>query len=128
MNDDGKLDFFVAGDSGNVRYYKRNADMARGAIVDIFSFGENSYPFSLHDWNGYGFFDMLILTVNNNSPATESLAIWQRMKGYGVKVELASSWSESEIKSTIASFYNNTSQKPGYVILPGDVDAVPSNR
>ncbi len=69
---------------------------------------------------------VLIITHSKYDEAAETLAQWQRMKGYDVAIESGSSWSTSNIKSTIRDKYNNSNPKLGYFILLGDHNDVPA--
>ncbi len=72
--------------------------------------------------------DILIVTVPKLAEAAESLAVWHRMKGYDVKIDSRDSWTTESIKSTTDDFYNNTTPKPGYVIILGDHEDLPATR
>ncbi len=69
--------------------------------------------------------DILILTVPAYKAAAEELAVWQRMKGYDVKIDSRNSWSVSSAETAAHNFYNNTDPKPGYLILLGDSRDIP---
>lgn len=70
--------------------------------------------------------DILIITIPEFLEAAESLASWQKMKGYNVKIE-AKSWSSSIVKSTVNDFYEQTNPKPSFLVIIGDVEQVPTN-
>ncbi len=70
--------------------------------------------------------DILILTVPKFLAAAEKLSVWQKMKGYDVKIDSRDSWDETSITDVCHSFYKNTSPKPGYIIPFGDHEDVPT--
>lgn len=70
--------------------------------------------------------DILIVTTPAFAEAADSLALWQRMKGYDVKV-LAQSWSSmASVKSAVHSFYEQTTPKPSFLVIIGDKEQVPT--
>lgn len=70
--------------------------------------------------------DILILTVPAFKAAADSLAVWQKMKGYDVKIDARESWTTTSIKEASHAFYNNTAPKPGYLIILGDHEHLPA--
>lgn len=77
--------------------------------------------------NNYGG-SSLIITHSKYQDAAEKLAEWQRMKGFEVAVESKSSWSTTNVKSTIRDKYNNSNNKLGYFILLGDNNDIPAEK
>lgn len=71
--------------------------------------------------------DVIIITTDEFKEAADSLALWQRQKGYDVKVVSNSSWSSSNVASEVEDFYNQTTPKPGYMLIIGDRDDVPTS-
>ncbi len=72
--------------------------------------------------------DEIIITTTQYAAAAESLAVWQRMEGYGVKVVSQDSWSSaSAVQTVINTFYANTTPKPGYVLIMGGINDVPAS-
>ncbi len=71
--------------------------------------------------------DVIIITKSTFEEAAESLAVWQRMKGYDVKIVSKSSWSSSNVASTVKDFYNQTTPKPAHMLIIGDKADVPSS-
>jgi hypothetical protein len=70
--------------------------------------------------------DVLIITHPDYSAAAETLATWQRMKGYDVKIQAQSVWDTTGLKQFIKTWYDNATVKPGYLVIVGDIDKVPS--
>ncbi len=70
--------------------------------------------------------DVLILTKDDYKEAAETLAEWQRMKGYDVHIETKSSWDSLTMKSTAHDFYNKATVKPGYLLLLGCFNDLPA--
>ena len=71
--------------------------------------------------------DIIIITNSTFDEAADSLALWQRQKGYDVQVVSKSSWTSSDVKSTVKDFYDATTPKPGYMLIIGDKDDVPTD-
>lgn len=64
--------------------------------------------------------DIVIFTVNAYEAAAETLAVWHKMKGYDVEIKYKDSWSKEDVAISADSFYNNTTPKPGYMLIIGD--------
>lgn len=71
--------------------------------------------------------DVIIITDASYKEAAEKLAIWQRQKGYDVKVVSKSAWSSSNVASEVKNFYENTTPKPAHMLIFGDKGDVPSS-
>lgn len=71
--------------------------------------------------------DVIIITKDTYKAAAETLAVWQRMKGYDVKVVTKSSWTQTAVKTAVADFYNATTPKPAHMLIIGDNPDVPTN-
>lgn len=69
-------------------------------------------------------FDVLIVTHSDYIMAAESLSVWQKMKGYDVKIESKSSWTSAQVKTTIKNFYDENNS-PEYFLIIGDHGKVP---
>jgi len=71
--------------------------------------------------------DVIIITKDTYKPAAETLAVWQRMKGYDVKIVSKASWAQADVKTAVADFYNATTPKPAHMLIIGDNGDVPAN-
>lgn len=64
--------------------------------------------------------DIVIFTINTYKAAAETLAVWQRMKGYDVEIKYKDVWNAADVDLATKSFYSNTTPKPGYILIIGD--------
>ncbi len=70
---------------------------------------------------------ILLLTTNEIKNAADTLALWQRKKGYSPIVIAKTNWTSDEIKDTVHNRYNNSSIKPTHLLLMGDHLDLPSS-
>ncbi len=74
-----------------------------------------------------GINDVLIITQDSFLVAADTLARWERQKGYGVRILSKASWTTTAIKDSVSAFYTRTTPKPGYLLIIGDNEFVPGN-
>ena len=59
----------------------------------------------------------IVITHSAYSEQAEALANWKRQLGYSVEVVAQDSWTSGEVKSAIATRYQNWTPKPDYFVI-----------
>jgi hypothetical protein len=116
-----KITFLPPSPSSLNRLRSENVALLKNAVVNKGVF-DNITGTSLEDFED----DVLVLTHNDYIAAAETLAVWQRMKGYDVHIESKPSWDSVTIKNVAHNFYNNATVKPGYLLIIGEMVKMPS--
>lgn len=69
--------------------------------------------------------DYIIITTPAYTEAARLLANWKRQLGFGVEINIKSTWSSSEVKDSLRAYYENWTPHPDFFVIIGDHPDVP---